>query len=201
MKRIVLMALLALALPLAAFATSQVGFSNSGGILSGSSAGMSLGTSKLIAANGMGLGLLTGNLGTLSFSTGSLKSGDLQMGATFNPGGSFVITGNGTGGLPNGVIFSGTFSGPVIWALVPVTKGATHNYTLTGSVSGTWFTGKASQGAAVQLTINTGHKWFNGETKLSMDSTNITVPEPGTLGLLGTGLVGLAGVLRRKVKA
>jgi PEP-CTERM motif len=27
------------------------------------------------------------------------------------------------------------------------------------------------------------------------------VPEPGTLGLLGTGLIGVAGIVRRKLKS
>src|SRR5260370_1798122 len=118
MKRIVLMALLALALSLAAFATRQVDFSNSGGTLSGSSAGMSLTGSTLISVNGLGsLGLVTGNLGTLSFSTGSLISGNLKHDAMFNGGGSFVITGNGTNGVPNGVIFNGSFHGAVAWGL------------------------------------------------------------------------------------
>src|SRR6476660_3177510 len=130
MRRIVLLAVLALALPMAAFASSSVDFTNSGGTLAGTNAGLTLTGSTLIAVNGLnGLGLITGNnLGTLTLTTGALASGDLQNGGTFAAGGSFTITGNGSNGLPNGVIFDGTFSSPASWTLVTLPDG-THNYT------------------------------------------------------------------------
>lgn len=200
LQKLLLFALLVLALPIAAVADSSVAFGNAGGTLSGTTSGLALTGSTLASVNGLdGLGLVTGNLGSVTFSTGALASGSLAMGGTFAAGGSFTITGNGTNGIPNGVIFTGSFNGPVTWALITQADG-THNYTLTGVVSGT-LQGVSTNGVTVQLTINTGKGFFNGSTMISSGDTNIeVVPEPGTLGLLGSGLIGLAGLFRHKVK-
>ena len=94
------------------------------------------------------------------------------MGGTFAAGGWFTITGNGTNGIPNGTLFTGTFSGPVTWTLVTLANG-THNYTLTGSSVGNDRSGYSTVGVTVQLTINTGKGFFNGSTKISSGDTNI----------------------------
>jgi len=202
MKRIFLLMLLTLALPIATFANS-IDFTDVGGTLSGGNSGLSLSGSTLVEA-----GNLVGTLGTVTLSTGALSNGSITMGGTFAAGGSFVITGNGADGIDKGTIFNGTFSGPETWSELTLSNG-THEYTLSGSMTGTWFTGQKVDGATVQLTINTGTGLFNGSTMISSGDTNIaghnlrvtpttTTPEPGSLILFGTGLAGIASVLRRK---
>src|SRR6202023_473684 len=171
-KSSVFLTILILAFPVAAFANG-VDFTNSSGPLSGTNSGLTLAGSTLIAVHGLGSGLITGSdLGTLSFSTGNLSSGSLQMGGSFAAGGMFNITGNGTSGIPSGVIFSGSFTGPLTWTLVTLSNG-THNYTLTGSLVGTWQNGTTVNGAPVQWTHNTGRGFFNGKTNISSGDTNI----------------------------
>jgi fibronectin-binding autotransporter adhesin len=188
-------------LPTFALADNGTDFSNSGGTLAGTNAGLSLSGSVLTAVANLGTGAITtGDLGSVSFTTGSLTSGSLQMGGTFGTGGTFTIDGNGSSGIANGVLFSGSFSGPVTWTLTTLANG-THNYTLTGVVTG-MMGGTSVNGVSVQLTINTGKGFFNGSTQISGGDTSVTnsVPEPSTLALFGTGVIGLAGSLRKKIQ-
>jgi hypothetical protein len=200
MKRILWIAVLSIALPAVAFAGSTTDYGNVGGTLTGTSAGLTLTGSELTSIN-----LTTGNLGTVSFSTGALVSGTMAGSATFAGGAGSSFTIAETGGL----VFNGTFTGPVTWALQPgMGTSGQMTYILTGSVSGTWSNGVAVSGTTVQIAV-TSSGAFNGTincsngTCLSGDTvlTSTAVPEPGTLGLLGTGLVGAAGILRRKLKS
>jgi hypothetical protein len=188
-----------LTLPQAALADKSTDFSNIGGTLSGSNAGLALTGSTLEAVVTFSGTSVLGNLGTVSFSTGALTSGSLTMGGTFADGGSFTINGNGTEGIADGVLFSGAFSGPASWTLTTLANG-THNYTLTAVVAGTMGS-TAVEGVTVQLTINTGKGFFNGSTSIAGGDTTMVsfVPEPSTLTMLSTGLLVIAGGIRRRL--
>jgi hypothetical protein len=201
MRRIVWMALLMLALPMAAFADSNLIFHNLGGTLAVSSTGVTLTMSKLTEIDGLGGGgTIVGSgshpaLGFLGFHTGAELSSSFNSttGVTttvFAGGGSFTVAGNGKNGVPKGVIFQGTFSGDVTVASSPRTPGAPRSFMLTGAVTGT-YNGVTLSGQMVQMRIGGGK--VGGTT-----SAASAVPEPSTLGLFGTGLVGVAGLLRRK---
>jgi hypothetical protein len=194
MQRIVWLVLLGLALPLTALANS-VDFSNSGGSLSGSSAGLTLTGSVLSQVVGLGgNGPVSGDLGTIAFTTAALLSGSLATDAVFNSGGSFVITGNGSNGVADGVIFSGTFSSTVAWAFASAPPDGSEIFDMSGNISGL---GSTSQIYAV--VSPDGFMTVSGT--LGSGNTNINlspVPEPGTLGLIGIGFAGLAAMFLRK---
>ena len=225
MRMVVAVAVSCLSLP--AFADTNVTFTNGTGAWQSTGSGVGSTTLQLAGATLDGVSNLmapyncpvgsTMCSGTVTLLTGTLFSGHANPAnpcpaggctpAIFNPGGSFMVTSTGAGG---GFTFSGQFSSaswqkfgagtltnPNFWTFI----GQITNATLTlgngqvfsnisaGTIQFTTVGGQPiSGGGGLQWSNNTG-------------STNFPspVPEPGSLALLGSGLVSLGFVLKRRI--
>ena len=210
MRRMVgVLALLALAFPMAAFADT-ITLANQGGTIAisdmaGTGGAGTIGSST-ITSNGSQLTQFNGivapkghSLGSVNFMTGVLESGTVSGGGIFSGNGSsFIVTGAGNYGEPHGTIFSGSFVGNIDWTLVSKV-GPKATYSLTGDLVGELYTGRMVTGMTTEtITILNGQQLNQGIGHIGLGNTTLSTPEPGTLGLLGIGLLGMAGMFRRK---
>lgn len=212
-------------LPVVAQQVDNVTFNNHGGMLRGTSINsgqLSLNNSTLIQVSGF-TGALSGfdttgaNLGTLIFTTGSLTSGTMAptsaqpQPSTFGPGGSFTVTDT----LNGGFTFTGTFTS-ASWQCVP---GISCTHPTSNTWHGAWqFSGVltnvvlTSNGQQIPIngaitfqatTLNGTASRPNANGPISFQGAggltnfNLTVmPEPGTLVLFGSGLIGVGTLVK-----
>ena len=153
------------------------------------------------------------DLGSVSFSTGAFTGGSNGIfgNGTFagGAGTSFDVTGYGawaktlTGASNCGsgcALFTGSFVGPVNWTVLSIGKGGfTYTFELSGTVQGQFWDGRTANETLTQTIFVYKNQWAHDhEGLISLGKSNLAVSEPGTLGLFGTGLVGMAGAFRRR---
>lgn len=105
--------------------------------------------------------------------------------------GSFKLTANqNRGGF-------GRFSYDLVGLKLP--KGVVSATTISFVINGTTLAAMQPYKFGVHFCVGGGTGCGTGQTGFGSNGPPSTVPEPGTLSLLGTGIVGLAGFFRRRL--
>ena len=192
LRRVALLPVLLLLFPLSAVANPiQLGwyFGNTGGTMTFNPTTQTLSfTSTLTTIIGTRVSG-TGNLGTITVTTGPLTSGSIFHSALFGDG-TITITSTGGPGLTP-FMFSGTLGGLKWW----MDKSGTFHLTAAGG-SGTFFLNGQKY---LNVGINDFHQLVvpNGTNQYDILSGSTTVPEPGTAVSVLTGL----GLLVTRIKS
>jgi hypothetical protein len=112
--------------------------------------------------------------------TAALTSGSLAAGGSFGAGGLLTVMGNGTHGVPNAVLYQGTFTF-ASWTVVPVTGG--NFFVFHGVLAGTGaFAGTPAttvQSTDLILGANPFAPGGSGRAASSGGFVRAGVPEPG----------------------
>lgn len=208
MRRIAgMLGLCALLLPMAAWADPLI--INKFGTVSITSGGIVSQGSELVGF--FGITAPPGHsLGRVSFSTGALTSGSIWGGGTFaGTGSTFDVVGVGPWtktlpGAPQGpvTLFYASFTGPIQWKLASHTGKYEYVFTLSGAVAGQLFSGRFVSGHTKQTIYVYQNQWVHDHTGgIGSGRTDfrVNLPEPGTLGLFGLGVIVLSAAIRRQL--
>lgn len=175
---------------------TTIDFGNQFGTVNLTSAGLVSKGSELKSYNGINAPA-NRSLGTLSFSAGAFSGANILTSGTFSGTGSaFSLTSSGGkyGQPPKGPIFTGNFVGPVNWTLVSQTGKYEDNFTLSGAISGTLYTGAQVTGTTTQnITMYTNQWMVDHETLIRVGNGQLTIPAPHAMGLRGARLSGEPG--------
>ncbi len=217
MRTMVVALILAVAFSGAALANPIIDF-GTGSLGAGGTISWAGGTAPLVGS-GILIGVVAGvntpsnagghtvTSGTLNFSTGSFAS--FSGGTyTFNGGGTFTIT----GGVPDALIANGTTLMSGSFTSATMSSGTVNlflgNGTDTKDPTLVAFFGLTPgipfmfSGFSITTgSVPSGSASAFSTTAFSTDISNTALPEPGTITLLGTGLLALAGLVRRQFAA